>query len=58
LLPVSADGIIRSCVFPGLWLDVKPLLDGDMSRVLAVLQQGLQSTEHTTFVAQLTRRHF
>ena len=47
------DGIIRSRVFPGLWLDVEALLKGDMAKVLAVLQQGLASSEHADFVKRL-----
>ena len=35
------DGILRSTVFPGLWLDRAALLRGDLAAVLAALQQGL-----------------
>jgi len=56
LLPVPADGILRSHVFPGLWLDVAALLNGDMTRVLNVLREGLQSAEHVEFVARLAQR--
>jgi Uma2 family endonuclease len=52
-LPVDTDGIIRSRVFPGLWLAVSPVLAGNMQRVLAVLQEGVQSPEHTAFVQKL-----
>ena len=52
-LPVDEDGVIRSLVFPGLWLTVEDLLTGNMARVLAVLQKGLVSTEHVSFVQQL-----
>lgn len=52
-LPVGTDGIVRSEVFPGLWLDVQTLLTGDLLRVLAVLQQGIASGEHAAFVAGL-----
>jgi Uma2 family endonuclease len=37
-LPTDTDGIIRSRVFPGLWLAVVELLPGNMQGVLAVLQ--------------------
>lgn len=47
------DGIIRSRVFPGLWLDVEALLAEKLSRVLAVLQEGLATTEHAAFVEGL-----
>jgi len=52
-LPVDEDGVIRSQVFPGLWLAVEDLLVGNMVRVLAVVQEGLASPEHTAFVQQL-----
>lgn len=52
-LAVDENGIVRSQRFPGLWLDVAAMLLGDMTRVLAVLQQGLSSPEHQTFVGQL-----
>jgi hypothetical protein len=55
ILPADADGIWRSRVFPGLWLDGKALLKRDMPRVLAVLQGGLASPEHQAFVERLTR---
>ena len=52
-LAVDTDGIIRSRVFPGLWLAVSSVLGGNMQGVLAVLQQGLQSPEHAAFVQKL-----
>jgi Uma2 family endonuclease len=54
-LPPSADGILRSTVFPGLWLDPAALVQGEPARVKAVLEQGLSSTEHADFVARLDR---
>ncbi|MCI0391221.1 MAG: Uma2 family endonuclease [Acidobacteria bacterium] len=55
-IPLSPDedGVIRSRVFPGLWLDVEALLKDDMAKVLAILQQGLASVEHIKFVEQLS----
>lgn len=46
-------GILRSEVFPGLWLAVPSLLAGDMTAVLATLQEGLASDEHAAFVVRL-----
>jgi Uma2 family endonuclease len=46
-------GIIRSEIFPGLWLAVNALREGDMAGVLAVLQQGLQTAEHQAVVERL-----
>lgn len=45
------QGILRSQVFPGLWLAVSALLAGDMAIVLSVLQAGLNSLEHQAFIA-------
>ena len=43
----------RSEVFPGLWLQPTALWPGDLAAMLATLQQGLASPEHTALVAQL-----
>jgi len=53
LLP-GADGIHRSEVFPGLWLDAAALLRGDMPTVVRAAQQGLESPEHAAFVEKLS----
>ncbi|MBD2496871.1 Uma2 family endonuclease [Nostoc sp. FACHB-280] len=50
LLSPGADGIIRSQVFPGLWLAVEALLNNQMARVLEVVQEGLKSAEYAAFV--------
>lgn len=52
-LPLTADGLYKSEVFPGLWLDPAALVSGDMSRVLEVLQTGLASPEHAEFATKL-----
>ncbi|HAX86364.1 MAG TPA: hypothetical protein DCY91_08855 [Cyanobacteria bacterium UBA11370] len=54
---VSPDerSIIRSQVFPGLWLSVNGLRQGNRSEILAVLQEGLQTEEHQAFIEQLSR---
>jgi Uma2 family endonuclease len=52
-LAPGPDGIVRSEVFPGLWLDHEALVHGDLARVLAVVQQGIASPEHDAFVARL-----
>jgi Uma2 family endonuclease len=54
-LPPSADGILRSTVFPGLWLDPAALVQGKKARVKLVLEQGLSSPEHAEFVGRLER---
>jgi hypothetical protein len=48
--------VIKSRIFPGLWLDMAALLTGEMAKVLTVLQQGLNSTEHQAFVERLSRQ--
>jgi len=53
LLTPDEQGIIKSQVFPGLWLAVSALLQGEMQQVLEVLQMGMRSPEHEAFVQQL-----
>ncbi len=54
-IPLEADetGIIRSEVFPGLWLAVDALREGNLASVLTTLQQGLQTNEHHKFAQSL-----
>jgi Uma2 family endonuclease len=54
LLP-GPDGIYRSEIFPGLWLDSKALFAEDLDRLVEVLEQGLATPEHAAFVARLAR---
>ncbi|MCP4210348.1 MAG: Uma2 family endonuclease [Halieaceae bacterium] len=52
-LALDGEGIYHSLILPGLWLAVEPLLQADLAGALAVLQQGLESEEHKTFVDTL-----
>jgi putative restriction endonuclease len=52
-LAPSSDGIYRSEVFPGLWLDPEALLSGDLRRLQSVVDLGCATPEHAAFVARL-----
>lgn len=54
-VPLAADdaGIVKSVIFPGLWLDRAALLRRDLPRVLNVLQTGIASPEHAAFLQSL-----
>jgi Uma2 family endonuclease len=52
LLP-GPDGIYRSEVFPGLWLDAVAIFSRDHVRRDEVLERGLATPEHAAFVAKL-----
>jgi len=47
------DGVFRSEVFPGLWLDKAALLADDRPSLLRSIQSGTASPEHAAFVARL-----
>ena len=53
LRSIGEDGLYRSSIFPGLWLDPQALLDGNRARLRAVLDLGCATPEHATFVARL-----
>jgi len=55
-LPAGEDAVLRSRVFPGLWLDAEALVSGDMPRLMQVAQQGIDSNEHAEFVRNLETR--
>ncbi len=52
----NEENMIKSEVFPGLWLDINALLTGDIAQVLAVLQQGIATEDHQLFIQQLGNR--
>jgi Uma2 family endonuclease len=56
LIEPDADGMIRSSVFPGLWLNVPALLEGRMMEVLNGLQAGIAAPIHQAFVQELVGR--
>jgi Uma2 family endonuclease len=53
-LAPGPDGLFRSEVFPGLWLDPSPLFAGDLNGLVAALERGLATPEHAEFVARPT----
>jgi hypothetical protein len=55
-LQPGSDGVIRSGVFPGLWLDPKGFFERPPRKLYAVLNKGLASPEHAAFVAELEAR--
>jgi Uma2 family endonuclease len=52
-LAPTAEGVYRSEIFPGLWLDAAALLAGNLAQAIQVVQQGLAGPDHVEFVAQL-----
>ena len=52
-LPLAPDGVYRSEILPGLWLDAHALFRGDLPAVMRALQQGVSSPEHAAFVQRL-----
>jgi Uma2 family endonuclease len=54
LLEPDAAGLVRSQVFPGLWLAVPALLAGDLAALITELHRGLESDQHAAFVKALS----
>lgn len=52
-LQPGEDGLYRSEVFPGLWLDPEALLRMDSAAILETLNRGLATEEHAAFVQRL-----
>ncbi len=57
--PLAPDesGMLRSEVFPGLWLQPAHLFAGELAALLAMLNQGLATPEHAAFVQRLSAAH-
>ena len=54
-LQPGEDSVLRSQVFPGLWLHAEKFWANDVNGLLAVLHEGLRSPDHAEFVARLQR---
>lgn len=55
-LNADADGILRSRVFPGLWLAVTDLLARNWAQVVTQLNLGLATPEYRTFQESLAEK--
>jgi Uma2 family endonuclease len=55
-LASGQDGIYRSEVFPGLWLDARALFSEDRRKLIAVLNRGLRTRAHAAFAAELATK--
>jgi Uma2 family endonuclease len=49
----DSEGLLKSRVFPGLWLDVPALLRSDRRALRAALERGTSDPAHGPFVARL-----
>ena len=49
-----ADGLLKSEVFPGLWLDADALISGDLPRLAAAVERGCATPPHAAFARKLT----
>jgi fructose-1,6-bisphosphatase/inositol monophosphatase family enzyme len=54
-LKADGRGVLRSRVFPGLWLDTAALLRGQLDATLQTLDKGLAAANHAAFVTRLRR---
>ncbi len=51
----DGDGILRSQIYPGLWIHVDAVLQGEQKKALLSLREGIASTEHKVFVRKLAK---
>jgi Uma2 family endonuclease len=49
------DGVFRSRIFPGLWLNAAALWANHGTAFMETIQQGLRSPEHAAFIEKLVR---
>ena len=51
--PVPPENVIKSFVFPGLWIDGAAVWADDAAKLVATLEAGLATPEHAAFVKRL-----
>lgn len=54
--PMPADGVFRSKMFSGLWIDAKAAVAGDVRALHKTAAKGVRSPEHKVFVKQMTAK--
>ena len=52
-MPAGPDGVFRSAILPGLWLDAPAVIRGDWPAAMQAIQTGIASPEHAAFVEKL-----
>ena len=55
-LKPDEKNVVKSQVFPGLWLQLNSLLNFDLAKVITIVQLGLNAIEHQEFVRQISDR--
>jgi Uma2 family endonuclease len=55
-LQPDEKNIIKSEVFPGLWLGLDYLLNYELAEVIKTVQQGLKTTEHQNFIQRINHQ--
>ena len=53
-LQPDEDNIIKSEVYPGLWLAVDALLNNNLAEVIKIVQQGIDTEEHQKFIQSIS----
>ena len=53
IAPDPADSLLKSRLFPGLWLDPAALLAGDLPKLLASVDRGCATDDHRVFAARV-----
>lgn len=49
----DADGILKSRLFPGLWLNVAALLQSDLPKLMSAIDRGVEMPPHAEFIKRL-----
>jgi len=52
----DSQGVLKSALFPGLWLDTLALIEGDKQRLIQTLRLGLADASHAKFVSTLAAK--
>jgi len=55
-LTPDSNGVLKSALFPGLWLDTLALIEGDKQRLIQTLRLGLADASHAQFVSTLASK--
>ncbi len=52
-MEADPDGLLKSTIFPGLWLEPAAVVNSNLPRLIQVLDQGAATPEHSAFINRL-----
>lgn len=51
----AEERVMRSTSFPGFWIDLRALFEKDQARLVATLEEGIETSDHRNFIQWISK---